>query len=61
MWGSWKSKLKGMREVRRRGYRGEGVRRIDIKKSKGKLGGLGIGRMKERGMEGLYVVGLEGV
>ena len=38
-----------------------GVRRVDMKKRKGKVGGLGIGRMKERGMEGVYVMGLEGV
>ena len=60
-WSTSNAKFKAIGELKRRGYKPHPLKRVNIKKSNGKLRPLGIPTMKDRAMQALYLLALEPV
>ncbi len=59
LWKTPNQKMKAVLSLNRRGYKSLPLRRIHIPKKNGKLRPLGIPAMHDRGMQALYLLGLE--
>lgn len=58
-WSTSNAKFKAIGELKRRGYKPHAIKKVNIKKSNGKLRPLGIPTMKDRAMQALYLLALE--
>ena len=61
LWGTPNAKFKAIGLLKRRGYKPQPLKRVNIQKSNGKLRPLGIPAMKDRAMQALYLLALEPV
>ena len=60
-WSTPLSKLNAIKQLNRRGYAPQPLKRVHIKKKNGKLRPLGIPTMKDRAMQALYLFALDPV
>lgn len=61
LWHSPNAKVNAIKDLKRRGYKPQPLKRVNIKKSNGKLRPLGIPTMKDRAMQALYLMALDPV
>ena len=59
LWSTSKAKMKGIFELKRRGYNPQPLKRVNIKKSNGKLRPLGVPTMRDRAMQALHLMALD--
>lgn len=59
LWKTPMSRYKAISTLKRRGYKPQPLKRVNIKKSNGKLRPLGILTMKDRAMQALHLMALE--
>ena len=61
IWSTPNVKFMAIAKLKRRGYQPQALKRVNIKKSNGKLRPLGIPTMKDRAMQALYLMALDPV
>ncbi|KAA8476849.1 RNA-directed DNA polymerase [Arcticibacter tournemirensis] len=61
LWSTPNAKFQAIADLKRRGYKPQPLKRVNIEKSNGKLRPLGIPTMKDRTMQALYLMALEPV
>jgi RNA-directed DNA polymerase len=61
LWSTPNAKYRAIADLKRRGYKPQPLKRVNIAKKNGKLRPLGIPTMKDRAMQALYLLALEPV